>query len=463
MQQKSGLLEWLYDKLSSMKLTVTIFLLLALCSVLGTLLPQGTDMEELVAHYGPNLGWWLNALGINDLYRTAWFRLILLSLCLNLIVCSLQRLPKSLKLMQHRDEQINPEKFAKFTFHKEMLLKLPFEEVKSRLIGVFPELFARLEPVDTPDAFGAVAEKGRWTLLVVYAVHASVLMILLGALLGSVFGFKGFMNLAEGETSGEVILGGGTSMVNLPFQIRCDNFDVSFYDTGAPKEFRSDLTVIDRGKPVFEQSIYVNDPLTYEGVTFYQSSYGPILKKAEVELLDRNTGTAYQAFLPYREIVTVPGTQDRVQIMQYQDNFHQFGKAVALVLLRENEEPTGSWILMDMPEFHGNRLNNYQIKVLQAETGHYTGLQVKRDPGVWFVYVGFTIMLVGIGVAFYSSHRKIWVWASPQTKGKHLTRLMIAARPNKNPLAFEQDFHRLCERLQDALDFAEKKDKSHGQ
>jgi cytochrome c biogenesis protein len=451
MQQKKGFLDLLIQPLSSMRLTVFLFLTLAVCSVAGTLLPQGTSLEELERHYGPSLSWWIDTIGLNDLYRTGWFRTILLLLCVNLIICTMQRLPKTLKLLQHRDEQISPEKLEKFNYHTEITIHRPLDATRAQLTEIISKAFAPVQPLSSSDAFRAVAEKGRWTRWMVYVIHFSVLVILLGALLGSVFGFKGFMNLAEGESSDEVMLAKGKNAIVLPFQIRCDDFDVSFYDTGAPKEYRSDLTIIDKGQEVFKQSIRVNDPLSYDGVTFYQASYGSILKRAKVELQDRDTGTTHQLTLPYRETVPVPGTGDEIEVMQYQENFSNFGQAVAIVLMREGQEPTGSWILVDKPEFHGNRIQNYRVKVTEVERGHYTGLQVKRDPGVWFVYIGFTVMLAGIGMTFYTSHRKLWVWASP-SKGKNsATTVFVAGRTNKNSLAFEQEFNHLCARLQNDL------------
>jgi cytochrome c biogenesis protein len=222
---------------------------------------------------------------------------------------------------------------------------------------------------------------------------------------------------------------------------------VSFYDNGAPKEYRSDLTIIDKGREVVNQSILVNDPLDYEGITFYQASYGTILKHVEVELENRETGTSQRITLPFREVVPIPGTQDEIEVMQFQEKFSGFGQAAAIVLLKEGQQPTGSWILIDMPDFHGNRIQNYRIKVLNAEKTQYTGLQVKQDPGVWFVYIGFTAMLIGIAMTFYTSHRKLWVWASPGKKGQNSTKVIIAGKTNKNSLAFEQEFNQLCARL----------------
>ena len=451
MQQNKGFLAGLYESFSSMRLTVFLFLTLALCSIFGTLLPQGISPEELQSHYGPTLSWWIETTGLHDLYRTSWFRLILLMLSVNLIVCTLQRLPKTLKMLQHRNGQISPERLEKFSCHTRIITPHPFETAEAQLKQVITEQFAPLQPLTGTDAFRAVAEKGRWSRFMVYGIHLSVLVILIGALLGSILGFKGFMNLSEGETSNEVMLARGMQMVLLPFQIRCDDFAVSFYDNGAPEESRSDLTIIDNGKEVLKQAIRVNDPLTYRGVTFYQSSYGTTLEQAEIELQDRDSGMTQKLTLPFREVTRIAGSEEEIQIMQYQENLGNFGQAVAVVLFKEGQEPKGSWILVDMPDFHGNRIQNYRIKVLRVEKSQYTGLQVKEDPGIWFVYLGFTIMLLGIGMTFYTSHRKIWVWAAPGRPGEASTTLLLAGRANKNSLAFEEEFNRLCARLEGHL------------
>ena len=94
---------------------------------------------------------------------------------------------------------------------------------------------------------------------------------------------------------------------------------------------------------------------------------------------------------------------------------------------------------------------NFQLKVLRTEEVKFTGLQVKEDPGVWLVWLGFTGMLIGIGMTFYTSHRKLWIWAAPAPSGKNAAKIVVAGRASKNSYAFEQDFNSLCDELQDAL------------
>ncbi len=458
MREKPGSSTYLIEALSSLKLTVFVFLALAVASVIGTLLPQGLSVEELRQQYGPGVASWINMLGLNDLYRSGWFRTLLFLLCVNLIVCTIERLPKTIRLLQHREDRITPQKLSKFNFHREMTTVLPRAEVESRLEGIIKAEFGSLEKLDCGDSFCAIAETGRWTRFTVYGVHLSVLLILFGALIGSVFGLKGFMNIPEGSASDEVTLTGGSGSVLLPFQVRCDKFDVSFYDTGAPKEFRSDLAVIEDGKETLKESIRVNDPLTIKGITFYQASYGSILKEADVEFQNIDTGKVYRMALPFRELRTLPETQDKVEAVEYQSNFGQFGPAIGIMVAKEDGKPTGSWVLVDRPDFHGNRIENYKIKVNRTALTYYTGLQVKKDPGVWIVLSGFTLMIVGIGLTFYTSHRKLWMHLGPGESGTASLKVVIAGRTSKNATGFEEDFDRICDRLQDDLSTASSKE-----
>ena len=392
--QEKGFWRGLYQKLASPKLTVAIFLVLAAASVVGTLMPQGLGQAELQRHYSQRAIWFITTFGLNDLYHTGWFRLLLLILCANLIVCTVERLPKTLKIFRRREDQVDPEKLAKCSLNCQFTSKFSLDETEARLTSIISEEFGALQRLDGADYMAGVAEKGRWSPLMVYVVHLSVLLVLCGALVGSVFGFKGFMNILEGEAASEVMLEGSDRELNLPFQVRCDKFNVSYYDNGMPREFRSDLTLIRDGKEILKRELRVNDPLTYDGITFYQASYGAMLKDAEVELTDRESGAVRRFVAPFREWVNIPGTRDRAQILRFDEDFRRLGPAMVLIISKAGGEPSGSRILIER-DFHGNRVENYNVKVLHATRIPYTGLQVKQDPGVWLVWLGFAAMLLG--------------------------------------------------------------------
>jgi cytochrome c biogenesis protein len=256
------------------------------------------------------------------------------------------------------------------------------------------------------------------------------------------------MNLAVGESSDIVLLAGEREVEELPFTVRCDKFDISFYDTGAPKMFKADLAIIDKGVEVLKEPVVVNGPLTYQGITFYQASYGTTLKGAAIELTDES-GTTIAMDLPYRESVTIPGTRERLTITEYEPDLMRFGQALEIKSEKEGQRPSIQWILVDRP-FHGNRIENYQVRVVRAERVRYTGLEVKKDPGVWLVWAGFTFMTLAIGLTFYSSHRKLWVCIEPDEKGKKSV-VSFAGRMSRNAQAFEEKFESLRTRLQKEL------------
>jgi cytochrome c biogenesis protein len=283
----------------------------------------------------------------------------------------------------------------------------------------------------------------------VYAVHLSVLIVLVGAMAGSFLGFKGAMNLTEGETSDKVMLAGAESVTELPFAMRCDKFEVSFYDTGAPKEFKSDVAVIENGSEVLKRSIIVNDPLTYEGITFYQASYGTSLKEAKIELTEPDSGKKIAMTLPFRQPVTIPGTSDQLMIDEYEENLMQVGQAIELVYAKQGRQSSAQWILIDRP-YHGNKIENYLVRVTQTDKARFTGLQVKKDPGIWLVWAGFTLMTLAIGLTFYSSHRKLWVCIEPDKKSRK-TIVTFAGRASRNTQAFEEEFEALRRDLENRL------------
>ncbi|MGO9021783.1 MAG: cytochrome c biogenesis protein ResB [Syntrophobacteraceae bacterium] len=454
MPQEKSTLGAVLGWLSSLKLTLVLFFALAAASVIGTLLPQEISLPELREHFSPAMASLINFLVFNDLYHSTWFRILLLLLCTNLVACTVERFPKTIRLLRRFETPFDSQKLSKFGLSSSIVAALPFERTQSVVESAVRETFGRMCRIESAPAgeigpFCAVSETGRWSRLMVYMVHLSVLVVLVGAFSGSFLGFKGSMNLIEGETSDKVMLTEGESVTELPFALRCDKFEVSFYDTGAPKEFKSDLAVIQNGREVLKRSIIVNDPLTYEGITFYQASYGTYLKQAEIELTDPDSGKKIEMTLPFRQPVTIPGTNDQLMIAEYQENLMRAGQAIELVYGKQGRQSSAQWILIDRP-YHGNRIENYLVRVTKTDKAKFTGLQVKKDPGIWLVWAGFTLMTLAIGLTFYSSHRKLWVCIEPDKKGNKSI-VTLAGRTSRNAQAFEEQFEALRASLENRL------------
>lgn len=63
----------------------------------------------------------------------------------------------------------------------------------------------------------------------------------------------------------------------------------------------------------------------------------------------------------------------------------------------------------------------------------YTGLQVTKDPGVWVVWAGCLLMILGIYGAFLMSHRRVWIRIADAD-------ITVAGHASKNPAAFATEF-----------------------
>lgn len=446
-------LQSLWDFFCSLKLTMFLLISLAGISIIGTIVPQGTPPPEYLATISQVKFKLYQVLGFFDMYHSWWFVLLLYLLTVNLVACSIKRLPHIWKIisqpvlvMDSGLEQTLPNRASFETANRP-------EALKEKLSVFLQTEFARPVVTEANGAWHFFAQKTPWCRLSVYCVHLSVIIIFIGAMIGSLFGFKGYVNIPEGESISKVQTRTGKE-IDLGFSVRCEQFSVALYKTGAPKEFKSILTVLENGKPVPDYTnvrVIVNDPLSYKGITFYQSSYGnagnyfftvsaPDGKKAMPVTLNSNE----TATLPDGSTMhVIEATED---VSQFVPNLS--GAAVQV----EMHTPRGATekviVYANYPELNiNNALENKSSVVLQykgAQKRMFTGLQVAKDPGVWIVWLGCMLMVVGIYGAFLMSHRRIWI----RLQNGQVT---IGGNASKNQGSFEQYFKELETKLRNNL------------
>lgn len=441
-KESTGFINRLWDFFASVKLTFVLLLVLAATSVLGTLLPQKEAAELYLREFGQSAGGLILGLGLDDAYHTPWFLLILCALAANLVVCSLNRLPGALKIIRKDPAQElgrTRKPAQSFT-----LAGAPADNADRAESGLKSRL-GRVYRADEADRVTLFAQRGAWSRLGVYVVHFSVLIIFAGAIVGNIWGYSGFMAINEGQAVDHVTLERGRTLP-LGFAVRLDKFSIKFYQDGMPSEYRSNVTFLRHGKPVKTASLIVNSPAELDGIDFYQSSYGQNLDKAEMEMT-RGDKTQ-KVTLHLRVWSDLPGG-GQAGVMDYRPEVNMGGMykgPVARIAYRQSPdaEPqvvtafaAGSKIPMRGP---------VRFSLLKVTSTPYTGLQVKYDPGVWFIWVGCTLMVAGFFIAFYLSHRKVWIWLSPAEGGR--SRVEIAGGTNKNRVGLERLMLRLAGELQ---------------
>jgi cytochrome c biogenesis protein len=464
-EKNKAITDKVWDLFASVKLAIIIFSLISLTSIVGTIVEQQAEPERnlklLAKMFGesaaPTLYSVLDSLGFMNMYHSWWFVGLLLLFAANLIICSFDRLPRVLKMVNEKIRPLPPEHLEKMSIKKAVSLKGKASQMKELGVSALNDI--GFKPLESSGEQGTqfYAEKGNFTRLGVYITHLSILVILAGAIAGIFFGYNAFLNLPEGQISSVAYKDRGVEMP-LGFGLRCDNFDVEYYpNTDMPKAYKSWLTVIKDGKEVMKKTISVNDPLEYEGITFYQASYGPVSNAMGsgifiLNLVSKN-GQSGQIQAKLGDSFAIPGTSVTGRIVDFSPalSIDPSGRAstyadqlvnpaVAIEFSDSGGKKFGGWLLKRYPKTwalpDGNR-----VEFIDYWGVEYTGMQVRKDPGVWIVYLGCIIMSVGLFITFFMSHKRVWVNISEDKNGVNV---LIGASANRNRAAFEQKIEKLA-------------------
>lgn len=428
---------------ASVKLALFTLFILAVTSIIGTIIPQGESPGFYIQKFGPNTAKIFQMLDVPDMYNSWWFVALLAIFSMNLIVCTIDRLPNVWRMVVLDNLATDPGRLEKMGHRSVFFTKSAVDATAASVRNILADAGWKTEQAEKEGGTLIFSQKGAWSRLGVYIVHTSIIVIFIGAIIGTVFGYKASIMLPEGATADRIFKSNAQhTVVPLDFELRCDNFSLTYYPNGAPKEFRSDLVVLDKGKEVLSKSIVVNDPLDYGGLTFYQSSYQELPNEFMVAIKDQKTGESQEFIVPPRRQATWPeenvtfgiinmGRSTQIGKKRYKIWFND-GKAAPSEFWVEDEAP----VVIERPD----RQFDFSIKQRFA-----TGLQIAKDPGVWTVYIGCSLMLIGLYVAFFLSHRRIWVYI---TKDGKQSRILLSGSANKNRIGFERDFDALSSSLE---------------
>jgi cytochrome c biogenesis protein len=405
----------LWKTLTSLRLTLVLLIILALVSLVGTVRIQ--------------------------VFASVWFLLPLGIFVLNLTACLIRGLPQAVRRSRQRLTAAAalelPER-ARFSWPHNPNPQSQVEKALKRELGA-------VHQTATEEQIVYFWQRGRFRPLGPYVVHLALLTILTGALLGKFLGVEGQLALQKGENSSNFI--SKEKEKPLGFQARLDKFQVFYYPNGTPREFRSDLTFTKPGKPPEQVVCRVNDPVTFGGFTFYQSSYGDTVR---MEVKEGDKSQVVEA--PVGQTMPLSGGQAYLKVLEYQPDVvmpgegqvKHLGPAARLALWVGRGHPLIIVVLKDHPELADEQSGPYRI-FLKGST-FFSVLQVKRDPGVWWVYTGFILLLPGFYLAFLRPAERWALVLSRNPKGAWQARLLGAAPRARE--AFQDRLKRLQEILQ---------------
>jgi cytochrome c biogenesis protein len=304
---------WLADAVelvSSMRFAISLLTLIAIASVIGTVLKQNEPMPNYVNQFGP---FWFEVfakLGLYTVYSAWWFLLIMSFLVLSTSLCLIRNAPKMMKDMRSWRENVREQSLRNFHHRAEWTSAAPRAALAQQLVNHIVASGYKVKLVEKDNATLIAAKQGAANKWGYIFAHSAIVIICIGGLLDSdlpirfqqwIYGktpfagngiiaqipeqhrlglgnptFRGNTLIPEGASSNTAIISqqNGVLIQELPFTIQLKKFVVDYYSTGMPKLFASEVVVRDHetGK-TFPATIKVNEPLIYKGIAVYQSSF----------------------------------------------------------------------------------------------------------------------------------------------------------------------------------------------
>jgi cytochrome c biogenesis protein len=445
--------------LSSLRLTIVILILVALLSILGTVVPQEYAGGEPLSRMNPWLVKAFRSLQLSDLYHSTWFIILMCLLSLNLITCSVRRFPSSWRLFRTTPSLDRSKPFEDIPSDNILTVEGSRHENADRVEGVLRKRYGRFRRKDTEKGATFYAHKGAYAHLGVYVIHASVLTIIGGAIIGSLFGFEAYVNVVEGESTDMVYLARRGGVKKLGFTVRCDTFSIAYYQNGMPKEYRSELSFLEDDTVFFRGPLLVNHPITIKGMKFYQASYGSIPGGVAHLTVAGANGKPTSLTVGLKDSFSLKESGARVKVERIEEDFMSMGPAV-LLSIHASEGKVQFWVfqgiermkraipglLRKVPKFNPGLFEPYYFKLNDISQTYYTGLQVSRDPGVPTVAVGAVFIVIGFLITFFSSHRRVWIRLE-ECGGK--TEILVNATSNRDPVGLDRERGFLLRRLRE--------------
>lgn len=325
---------------SSMRFAVALLALLALASVIGTVLQQNQSEVAYVVEFGPFWNQIFRFLGLYDVYSAPWFVAILAFLILSTGLCLWRNTPPFVREMRSLRLNATRQSLAHLK-HSTLLAASPQPEIAERYLNVSG--FTVRSQQRSDGSLLIAAKKGSINRWGYFFAHAAIIVICLGGLLDSTLpiklgilsgslkpdktaefsgdfapdsrlgsntlSFRGNVNVREGQTVEEVFLNAGDGLLvqELPFSVTLKQFRVDYYGNGMPKNFASDLVVTDKQSgETHTPTIQVNHPFTLHGITIYQASFGDGGSGLTFRAWNLNTHSAASAELKATSLSAFP-------------------------------------------------------------------------------------------------------------------------------------------------------------
>ena len=414
-----------FKSIADLRFAIGILLVIACSSIIGTVIEQDQSIETYKLNYpltNPVLGFlsWdlILKLGFDHVYKTWWFISFIFIFGTSLLTCTfLQQVP-SLKIARRCQFFRTTQQFRRLKISKSIShlnLNQLLSTVKDNQYSIFQQknilycykgLIGRIAPL---------------------VVHFSMILILLGSVVGALGGFKAQEIVPKTETFHiQNILGNGQLTLIPKTSARVNDFWITYNKQKTINQFYSHISILNsEGNEIKQETIFVNSPAKYNGVTYYQTDWNLV----GLRMKDQN-----QKLVQY-PLTSVLKDRDKIWLSWIPTD-STLNNGVTLLI---NNLQGYCSVYNKSGEFVGNVEVNESMNLNPALTLvdiiSSTGLQIKSDPGIPIIYAGFAFLMISTLIS-YITYSQIWIV-------KDQTEVYIGGNTTRATFDFELEFSKI--------------------
>lgn len=414
--------------LYGMRSGMIMLALIAVLSILGTVIPQGGSPEFYVHSYSGMALKALQFFHLDRVYTSWWFAALILLLSINLILCNLRRLPSLLRQWRRpmSPETAEPQKGVFFKQHPSS----NGPEASTALLKAFfgKAGFKNYKVKEMDHGTYLYAQRAKAGVLGSWLSHLGLLLIIVFFFLGKLFGFEAFVYGVPGTDQ---------NIEGTPYSLAIEDFDIEYRQDYSIHQYITDLTLFEpNGSFTVSGRTQVNTPFRSQGLNIYQNGTGWALEV----VMKKEDGTERSKLLYPSEVFESGGEGEGAALHYlafYPDFVMQDGQPYT-------RTPFLNRPIMVYSLYQGGR----QVRTGAAAPGEaivlgetvfsfyepqlFTVLQVVRDPGTIPVAIGGGLLLIGLFLSFYWVPKSLYGFVGPEGE------LWISGFTDKNPMMYHE-------------------------
>lgn len=384
----------LWHTLGSSRLTAILMAALLMASLFAALFPQMPAdpaaqtpwLSAVTLRYG-GATTVMHALGFFDAYHSAWYRVLLAALLLNMIACTLKRMPRLWLYLTRRRRVVRHEAFYRDFAHRFEWNAGSLDDGLSAVKETLHRRRYRLY-VEREDGSGRAyvyAEKGRWAEVGTLFSHVSAVILIFAVTARPALSW---------QIAGIPLLPGQAHTLDIspPVTVRAGPLQIERHPDGRPRDYQVSLAVTDGSSPI-TRTVQINEPLTYRGVAFHLQGYGPaatVVTPEGIYTVEFSSGQTQEIALPEADL--------RLRLAPQPAEETIFVEA-----MNAEGASLGAGIVAD-----GQQVS-LGAKTITFELSRYTVWMASSDPTFPLALGAAALMLLGMLISLWTPQRRLWL------------------------------------------------------